>query len=310
MIISYPLHELSEKEFESLVALICHKILGTGTIIFSTGKDGGRDAKFTGTAQHFPSNNEPWKGKFIIQAKHTENPIAKCSDSDFKQILNYEVDNKLKTLKENGEVDYYLIFTNRKLSGLTYPKLNSIITNKTKVENEIFGLETIQLHLKLHPEIARILKLDKLLYPLQFYEGDLKELVLKFSQIKNKIIKIIKGKVFDFKAIDLETKNKLNRLSKDYFNFINNNSLANFSSIRSFLEDPINKKYKEYYENTISDLQEVIILKRNDYGNFEELFHVLMNYIIDNNGDLKPKRKLIRVFLHYMYYNCDIGVKE
>ncbi len=47
MNIKYPLHYLDDKEFENLVALICEKILGTGTIVFSDGKDGGRDALFT-----------------------------------------------------------------------------------------------------------------------------------------------------------------------------------------------------------------------------------------------------------------------
>ena len=67
----YPLNELSSGEFENVVSSICEEILGTGTFIFSEGKDGGRDAKFTGRANYFPSKALPWEGKFIIQAKHT-----------------------------------------------------------------------------------------------------------------------------------------------------------------------------------------------------------------------------------------------
>ena len=87
----YPLHNLNDKDFEDLSALICKKILGTGTVVFSTGKDGGRDAKFTGKANNFPSEEPPWDGKFIIQAKHTTNPIASCSDSEFQTILKKEL---------------------------------------------------------------------------------------------------------------------------------------------------------------------------------------------------------------------------
>ncbi len=47
MNIKYPLHYLDDKEFENLVTLICENILGTGTIVFSDGKDEGRDALFT-----------------------------------------------------------------------------------------------------------------------------------------------------------------------------------------------------------------------------------------------------------------------
>jgi hypothetical protein len=60
--------------------MICQEILGCGLIEFSKGKDGGRDGKFIGTANQFPSEKDTWNGKFIIQAKHTENAIATCSD--------------------------------------------------------------------------------------------------------------------------------------------------------------------------------------------------------------------------------------
>ncbi len=79
----YPLYDLHWQEFENVVISICEEILGIGTINFTDGKDGGRDAKFTGTANHFPSDTTPWRGKFIIQAKHTTNMVASCSDSEF-----------------------------------------------------------------------------------------------------------------------------------------------------------------------------------------------------------------------------------
>ena len=87
----YPLYNLDDKEFEQLVALICEHILGIGTIVFADGKDGGRDAKFTGKANKYPSEREPWSGKFIIQAKHTSKPVASCSDSNFQTILKKKV---------------------------------------------------------------------------------------------------------------------------------------------------------------------------------------------------------------------------
>ena len=96
----YPLNELSDDEFEALVASICEEILGTGTIIFSTGKDGGRDAKFTGTSNSFPSITAPWSGKFIIQAKHTVKIDASCSDSEFNAKLKLEVDRIKKLIEE------------------------------------------------------------------------------------------------------------------------------------------------------------------------------------------------------------------
>ena len=87
----YRLELLSDSTFENLVNRVCQEILGTGVISFSSGKDGGRDGKFTGTANKFPSEKSSWKGKFIIQAKHTENPIASCSDNDFNTIIDKEI---------------------------------------------------------------------------------------------------------------------------------------------------------------------------------------------------------------------------
>jgi hypothetical protein len=52
---TFPLHDLNDTEFEDLVCGICHLILGTGTVVFATGKDGGRDAAFNGTAAKFPN---------------------------------------------------------------------------------------------------------------------------------------------------------------------------------------------------------------------------------------------------------------
>ena len=114
----YPLENLTDTEFQDLVALICEQILGMGTIVFSVGKDGGKDAKFSGKANNFPSKAEPWNGKIIIQAKHTQRNGASCSDSDFKSILKKEVIPKISKLVKNNEIDFYLLFTNRKLSGI------------------------------------------------------------------------------------------------------------------------------------------------------------------------------------------------
>ncbi len=53
------LHTPSPGGFEELVVRICHQILGFGTISFGSGKDGGRDAFFDGTARRFPSEADP-----------------------------------------------------------------------------------------------------------------------------------------------------------------------------------------------------------------------------------------------------------
>ncbi len=307
---NFPLYDLHWQEFEDLVILICERILGPGTINFSTGPDGGRDGKFIGKAENFPSKTGPWEGKFIIQAKHTEKPTAKCSDADFKSILKKEVNERLITLVENKELDYYLVFTNRKLSANMDHRISEFIDTNLAVENRIIGDERIQLWLREYPEIVKTLNLNDLFLRLEFYEEDLKEIIIKFSEIKGQLREKIEKKQSDIKWIAKEKKNELNNLSKDYFDFMKKNSLAYFNSIESFLKDPANSKYRVYYENTVSDLQGKILIKRNEYFEFESLLEVLFDYVFENSPELKDRRRLIRVFLHYMYFNCDIGLGE
>lgn len=305
---SYPLYDLNANDFEDLVTLLCERILGIGTINFSRGKDGGRDAIFSGRANRFPSESEPWEGKFVIQAKHTGKVNASCSDSEFKKILEDEVDKKVLKFQDNGKVDFYLLFTNRKLSGLKDEKISDFLDIELGIPNRIFGEERIQLWLREFPDIARTLNLNRLFLPIQFYDDDIRKVILTFSNYKQKIIDHAK---VSFNYQEMERKNQLNDLSRDYFEFMKKNSLSFFDQIDRFLKDPSNRKYKIKYDNTVSDLQEQIIIKRNDYNKFDELFNDMYEFVFTNNHDeLKDYRKLIRVFLHYMYFKCDIGRSE
>jgi len=309
MNLKYPLYNLNNEDFEKLSALICEQILGTGTIVFSSGKDGGRDAKFTGKADNFPSKSEPWDGRFIIQAKHTTKPVASCSDSKFKTILKDELP-KLRELKKQSKIDFYLVFTNRKLSGLQDPKIENLIDEETGVENCILGEERIQLWLQEYPGIVKTLGLNKLLMPLEFYEKDLQEIVVAFSEskISKEELKTIQH---DLVRIPIEEKNKLNNLGKEYFDNVLTSSFSDFERIKSFLKDPQNEEYKKMYNNTVSDLQAKIILKKNEFYAFEEVLEHICDYVLDTQKtELLNNRKLIRVFLHYMYFYCDIGIKE
>ena len=140
----YRLELLGDSTFEDLINTICHKILGTGVISFSPGKDGGRDGKFTGTAQDYPDNVNPWSGKFIIQAKHTNNPIASCSDPDFVKIVKDEII-KIKKLKEAGDIDCYMLFTNRKYTGIKRRRTSQkrLYSKQELINPVIIGKEVI-----------------------------------------------------------------------------------------------------------------------------------------------------------------------
>lgn len=304
--IKYPLHYQNEDDFENLVTLICKKILGEGVIPFAKGRDGGKDGRFTGTANCFPSENDPWKGKIIIQAKHTEKIQASCSDSDFSTIVEGEIE-KIKRFKSKGEIDYYLLFTNRKLTGGADSKIVKRIKDETGIENNLIAEEKIQQYLIQIPDVVKMAGLNKLLMPLEFDDSDIRDVVLAIKDaLKAKDVRPI----IDFSKPELTKKNELNNLSEDYFSNVIQSEFADFSRIESFLSDPINEEVKEGYEDAISDLNAKITIHRDKYGGFEEIIDDVYDKVIGQSGDsLKGNKRLVRTLLHYMYCKCDIGKK-
>jgi hypothetical protein len=203
-------------------------------------------------------------------------------------------------------------FTNRKLSGLQYDKIKDYIDKDAGVENQIIGDERIQKWLNDNPKIAKNHELDKLLLPLKFYEDDLREIIIAFSEANIQADKIerIKDEISSTR-IGIELKNKPNNLSKAYFDDVFKSSYQEFEKIEAFLGDPINRLYKKYYDNTVADLQEIIVISRDDYATFDEIFHYLFEYVFQHNIEkLKDSRSLIRIFLHFMYFKCDIGRRK
>lgn len=299
----YPLQNLDDTEFEDLVALICSNILGIGTVVFSKGTDFGKDAKFYGRANNFPSESKPWEGKIVIQAKHTVKVNASCSDSAFQTIIKNEIIPAINILKEADKIDFYLLFTNRKLSGGKDAKIEDVFENEVGIENRLIGLETIEFWINQYPKIAKTL--NKLLLPLSFDENDLKEIINSFSKVDKK-----KGELPKIPKRDIEKKNELNKLSKEYFNNVIKKNLLYLEQIREFLTNPINSEYLGKYENTIDDINEEIIIHRDEFDKFDLIFNFLYKFIVENNPELKSNRSLVRLFLHYMYYNCDIGINE
>lgn len=301
----YPLHYLNDQEFENLAVLICSKILGIAVIPFSEGKDGGKDGRFTGKANCFPSESQPWNGNIIIQAKHTTKENASCSDSDFSTILNKEI-SKIQKMIENNELDYYLLFTNRKLTGGKDSNINKLFE---KITYEIIADEKIQHFLQAYPDIVRHFKLNDLLKPLEFDESDLKEIIITLHSALSEN-NFINDKT-DFSKIDLEKKNELNKLSKSYFEDVIRRDIDDFYKIDSFLKSPINAEIKNLYEDTVSELNAKITLRRDEYAEFGNLLDDFYNYVINNNQtDLKGKKRLVRTLLNYMYCQCDIGKKK
>ncbi|SHJ18452.1 ABC-three component system protein [Flavobacterium terrae] len=309
----YRLELLDEDTFEKLVNRICQGMLGMGVISFAPGKDGGKDGKFIGKANNYPSEKDSWNGKFIVQAKHTANPIASCSDSDFKKTVGEEI-KKVNVLKSAGDIDCYLIFTNRKFTGISGDDLVKKIQRETGLENvAIIGKESLNdLYINPNKDIIKEFKLDLLHIPFDFSEEEIKDIILEFHKELPKIKTSLEAEVnrikFDFDRVKIEEKNKKNQLSKEYYeNEILSHSLQDFEKIESFLSDTRNEEFKEQYFDIAAELRNLIQLKRTNFASFEEIFIFIFKKVSDGNK-LKGKRHIFTL-LHYMYYECLIGVK-
>ncbi|TGN13453.1 ABC-three component system protein [Leptospira bandrabouensis] len=304
----YRLENLSEDEFEKLVNVLCQKILGTGTVSFTKGRDGGRDGRFIGTANSYPSNVSPWKGKFIIQSKHTNDYQASCSDNTFYEnktsIIKLEIE-KIKNLESKNEIDNYLLFTNRKETEM---RENAVkyIKSETGLENvEIVGKDTIESWLSQNISIVKQFGLDKFTLPFDFYENDIKELIKIFHETTP----IYKNVVLVVDRPAIEDKNKINNLDSSYFENILIDDLNKYHhKILDFLNDPKNEVYAGFYEETSVELKRVIELNIDKFENFKSVFGFMTSYILDKEPErLKKYRNIIPAFFHFMYYQCDIG---
>lgn len=310
----FPFENLGATEFEDLVISICKEVLGIGCKTFSDGRDGAKDSWFEGTAQYFPDDVSPWKGVFNIQAKHTKIYNSSCSDNDFYVNKSSVIDKEIKRLKEvmvDTPFDNYIIFTNRKLSGGTHPLIVKKLKEELGLINvEVIGREDLDAYLKDYPNIAYKFGLYKFIAPLRFYEKDLRDVIVNFDKNKKPILSTTQNYISTFGVIDKDEKNKLNNLSQDYFDFLKNHSLQYFEEIEGFLKDPKNEPYRRMYSNTISDLQAIITIERNRFNEFEHIIHHLVQFTVGNSQEeLKDLRQIVRVFIHFMYFNCDIGKK-
>jgi hypothetical protein len=308
----FPYENLNDGDFENLVIRICKEILGIGCKTFSVGRDGAKDSWFTGTAERFPSKVAPWSGTFNIQAKHTKTYNLSCSDNDFSvnqsSIITKEI-KRLNEIKILTPFNNYILFTNRKLTGESHVPIIKILQDGLGINNtEIIGREQLDTYLTDYPDIAFQFGLHLFSSPLRFYEKDIRDVIIVFYEQSKDISAEVVDYLKTFNEIDKERKNKLNELGKDYFDFIINHSNQYFKEIEAFLINPINDKFTKMYSNTVSDLQAKILLDRNRFNEFQHLLEHLVDFIVNNNEEkLKDLRKIVRVFVHFMYFNCDIG---
>lgn len=309
----YAYENLGDDQFEELVVLLCRRLLGMGAQGFATGPDGGRDAKFVGTAQLIPSTTAPWKGTVIVQAKHTNGHNRSFSEGDFfsakseNTVVGKEVP-RIKKLRQARQLDHYMIFANRRLTGGAESVIRTHIAKACGLSEEsimLCGLEQIEGWLKDFADIPDKAKLDPLDSPLVVSPDELSEIVEALAREIDSAAKALDTPPTP--RTPYEKKNEINNMSAEYATAQRRLYLKDTAQIKTFLAAPENDELLRKYESAIEEFQLKIIAKREDYQSFDDVMNYLIDLLLARDPLLRANKRLTRVMLFYMYWNCDIG---
>lgn len=311
----YAYEDLSSKQFEKLVVLIGQRLFGASMQGFADGIDGGRDAKFVGTADMFPSKSAPWVGTTIAQAKHTSGLNRHFSETDFfnptsdNNVIGKEVP-RIKKLIATGELNHYFLVANRRLTGNAESDIRNHIIKQCRLPPTSFylcGVEQLELYMKRFPEVAELADLDPVDSPLLVSPDELATVVESLARHREAI-----GAVLDdppVPRVPYEEKNQLNNMTPAYARELRKKYLKETQQIKTFLAAPGNSDLLQLYESVSDEFQLKIISKRKDFQTFDAVMEYLVDLLYNRDPILcqRPHRRLTRVMLFYMYWNCDIG---
>lgn len=307
--------DLSDGQFEILTIFLCQRLLGISVQGFAKGPDGGRDAKFVGTAELHPSSVAPWVGTIIIQAKHTNGCNRNYSEGDFysrtaaNTILGKEIP-RIRKLRESRRLDHYMLFANRRLAANTESEIRAYIASKCGIpESSIFlcGLEQLEILLKTFPDIPEKADLDPVDSPLIVSPDDLAEIVQTLARNRDDLAAVLDDP--PTARVTYERKNTLNNMTEEYAKAQRKRYLKETAQIRAFLSAPENLEMLKMYESVVDEFQLKIIAKRTDYQTFDAVMEYIVDLLFNRDPILRQQahKRLTRAVLFYMYWNCDIG---
>lgn len=311
----YAYEDLAESQFEQLVVQMSRKLLGRSVQGFSAGIDGGRDARFEGTANGFPSDQSPWSGVTIIQAKHTNAFNMRFGDAAFSgtsdsSVITEEII-RIKKLVAAKSLDNYLLFSNRHLSALSNETILKRLADECEIKTEslhLIGTERMEELFREHPNLATLAGINPLDGPLLVSSRELGDVVEKVAAsllaVSDKIPAPPTARV------TLARKNELNNMSESYSKVLLRRYMHLLKQIHDFLADPINSEYQDLYEAVVDDIGAKIAAHKSDYQSFDKLFEYLADLVIGRDTVLSANRRLTKAVLFYMYWNCDIGEVE
>lgn len=310
----YPYEDLAEAQFEALVVQVSKLMLGRGVQGFADGVDGGRDARFEGLADGFPSRARPWDGISIIQAKHTMS-YGYFSDPDFggdaeSSVLNIEV-RRARKLYDAGMLHNYLLFSNRILTANANEKILTSLSADIGIPSErihLCGIKDLDEAFREEPRLAQLAGINILDGPLIVSSRDLAEVVEVLAENINTTLPSVSSRPRGRTL--LARKNELNSMSETASTRLMNNYSHLLRQIKDFLADPGNVKFRELYDDCAEDFDLRIVAYKNPEHSFDKVFVQIVELLTKRDPLLARNKKLTRAIVFYMYWNCDIGQSE
>lgn len=215
---------------------------------------------------------------------------------------------------ETYPAHYFLITTSKKNYSTEFDTKGKYTFDKSKNILDIEDLSKAIKAISDDDKKARILSiLERNVYKLKgrFIEDitpqDIAKVLEEFSNQNPSLIKSISTSIQSIHRTDFQEKNKINNLSEGYIKLIQQESLPFFEQFAKFLEKFENRNFKKIYYNITSDLQKVILVKRNNFEEFDQVFETIEEICKDQVSALLADRRTLQILLHFMYFQCDIG---
>jgi hypothetical protein len=98
-------------------------------------------------------------------------------------------------------------------------------------------------------------------------------------------------------------------MSADFAQSQQRRYLKDTATVSKFLAAPENQQILRYYESAVEEFEMKIIAKRKEYQSFDDVMNYLISLLFERDPILRQiaHKRLTRMMLFYMYWNCDIG---
>ncbi len=248
-------------------------------------------------------------------SKHTNGYNKYFNESDFysrtgtSNVIAKEIP-RIKKLRDGKQLDHYMLFANRRLSGNAESEIRAHVAKKCGIpEASIYlcGVEQLESWLKRFPEAAQLAGLDPIDSPLIVSPDELAE-VIEALAIQRKVFR--RALDIPVPRVTYEDKNRINKMSAAYAKEQRTRYLKETPQISEFLADPDNLDLQRKYGTVIEEFQLQIVAKRKDYQTFDDVMNYLAQLLFERDVILRRNKRLTRAMLFYMYWMCDIGIVE